>query len=128
MVTFYSELLRNPFWQKKRLEIFERDEWTCQKCGDTFNNLQVHHLGYMYDTMPWEYPNSMLVTYCELCHEKVEFMKKVVREAPEALKKQGFESGDIREIMELVTRRLMHNHHSESARDYMRLVKPLLYG
>jgi 5-methylcytosine-specific restriction endonuclease McrA len=31
----YSELLKSPKWQKKRLEIMSRDKFTCKKCGDT---------------------------------------------------------------------------------------------
>lgn len=26
----YAEKLKDPRWQKRRLEIFERDDWTCQ--------------------------------------------------------------------------------------------------
>jgi 5-methylcytosine-specific restriction endonuclease McrA len=31
----YGDKLKDPRWQKRRLEIFKRDEWTCQQCGDT---------------------------------------------------------------------------------------------
>lgn len=30
----YSQKLRDPRWQKKRLEILERDSFTCQHCHD----------------------------------------------------------------------------------------------
>ena len=30
----YSEKLKDPRWQKKRLEILERDNFRCQYCGD----------------------------------------------------------------------------------------------
>lgn len=64
----YSEKLKNPKWQKLRLRIFERDEWTCQSCGSKDNNLQVHHLKYFTGLEPWEYEPHYLVTYCETCH------------------------------------------------------------
>lgn len=64
----YAELLRSPLWQKKRLEIFERDNFTCQYCGNTESELQVHHKVYHEGLNPWEYSNHELITLCELCH------------------------------------------------------------
>ena len=40
----YSEKLRDPRWQKRRLEILERDAWQCQACLSTAKTLHVHHL------------------------------------------------------------------------------------
>lgn len=65
----YSEKLKDPRWQKKRLEVFQRDEFTCQICGDTENMLMVHHRIYLPDCDPWEYPDHLLITLCENCHE-----------------------------------------------------------
>lgn len=42
----YSDKLKDPRWQKKRLEILTRDEWTCQICFDTESTLVVHHQKY----------------------------------------------------------------------------------
>lgn len=69
MSTEYSEKLRDPRWQKKRLEILERDEWTCQMCYDSTSTLVVHHRRYLLDTEPWDCPDDLLVTLCENCHE-----------------------------------------------------------
>lgn len=66
----YSELLKDPRWQKKRLEIFARDNWTCQRCHDKTETLNVHHTnGYRKNLKPWEYPDSELLTLCEPCHK-----------------------------------------------------------
>ena len=65
----YSEKLRDPRWQKKRLEILERDEWTCQNCFDSESTLVVHHKKYIKGKEPWDYPNELLITLCENCHE-----------------------------------------------------------
>jgi hypothetical protein len=66
----YSDKLKDPRWQKKRLEIFERDGWECQVCGDKKATLAVHHRDYVFGKEPWDYPNSSLVTLCEHCHEE----------------------------------------------------------
>ena len=52
-MTTYSEKLKDPRWQKKRLEIFERDNWACKKCGDTDTTLHLHHLEYQ-NCDPWD--------------------------------------------------------------------------
>jgi len=70
----YSDKLKSPKWQKKRLQILERDNWQCQYCKDTESQLQVHHLKYLGD--PWDAKNEDLITTCIDCHElisKVEF-------------------------------------------------------
>ncbi len=68
----YVEKLKDPRWQKLRLEILSRDKWTCQNCYAEMQyagNLQVHHKYYQYPPIdPWEYPKEDLITYCERCH------------------------------------------------------------
>jgi len=68
-VSEYAEKLRDPRWQKKRLKILERDEWACQICHDSESTLVVHHRIYIAKTEPWDYPDDLLVTLCENCHE-----------------------------------------------------------
>jgi len=58
----YSDLLKDPRWQKKRLEILQRDEFSCQICFDTKSTLHVHHRRYISDCKPWEYPEHVLVS------------------------------------------------------------------
>lgn len=70
MASEYIEKLRDPRWQKKRLEILERDEWACQKCFNTEKQLHVHHKIYFQDTEPWDIDCKYLVTLCESCHEE----------------------------------------------------------
>lgn len=60
---------QDPRWQKKRLEIFQRDDFTCQLCGTKDKQLQVHHRWYVSGRQVWEYPEASLVTLCETCHE-----------------------------------------------------------
>jgi 5-methylcytosine-specific restriction endonuclease McrA len=68
--TAYQQLLRDPRWQRKRLEIFARDDWRCRECGAKDKQLQVHHRWYVAGKMPWEVPNMALVTLCVGCHGK----------------------------------------------------------
>lgn len=65
----YTELLKDPRWQKRRLEIFQRDNWTCQICDSTKKTLHLHHVDYLPDTEPWDYPDYLLVTLCKPCHD-----------------------------------------------------------
>jgi len=66
----YLAKLRDPRWQKKRLEILSRDNWTCQICSDTTTTLHVHHRAYMRGKEPWDHLDELLVTLCERCHEE----------------------------------------------------------
>jgi hypothetical protein len=72
----YYELLRDSRWQRKRLEIMERDEFTCTKCGAADGaTLNVHHTYYIKGHKPWDYDNDMLFTFCEECHKEMHEQK-----------------------------------------------------
>lgn len=70
----YAEKLLDPRWQKKRLEILNRESFTCQLCGDTETTLHIHHE--KYHANPWDTDNSLLKCYCKHCHSVIEFNKK----------------------------------------------------
>jgi hypothetical protein len=65
----YSEKLKDPRWQKKRLEILERDQWACGYCGDKETTLHVHHFYYEKGKEPWEIEDHGLMAICADCHE-----------------------------------------------------------
>jgi len=65
----YSEKLKDPRWQKKRLEILQRDEFTCQCCLDKEKTLHVHHIDTDYSIEPWDHEDSALITLCDDCHK-----------------------------------------------------------
>lgn len=71
----YERKLTSPFWQKKRLEIMQRDEFACRFCGDKTNELHVHHAIYLPGLQPWEYEDQHLLTLCHVCHLEEEKMK-----------------------------------------------------
>jgi hypothetical protein len=68
----YADKLKDPRWQKIRLEILNRDDWACQYCGDKETTLHVHHLCYAKSRNPWDVEHDALITYCEICHTLVE--------------------------------------------------------
>ena len=68
MSSQYSDRLRDPRWQRRRLEIFERDGWRCRRCRAAHRPLHVHHKRYLSSRDPWDYPDHYLETLCELCH------------------------------------------------------------
>ena len=70
----YSEKLKDPRWQRKRLEIMSRDYFACTECGDHKSTLNVHHWRYKKD--PWEADDNDLTTLCERCHGRIENLKK----------------------------------------------------
>ncbi len=76
--TSYSLLLKNPAWQKKRLQILERDNFACKMCGDKNNPLHIHHKRYINDNLPWEYQDDDLITLCEYCHKWIERSQKEI--------------------------------------------------
>ena len=65
----YSQKLKDPRWQKKRLEILERDGWACRICDEGKTTLHVHHLQYHKGKDPWESEDHDLLTMCEYCHK-----------------------------------------------------------
>ena len=67
----YQELLKSPEWQRKRLNIFNRDDWSCKSCGDTKNQLHAHHIYYEKNLKPWEYDDECIVTLCDSCHQDI---------------------------------------------------------
>ncbi len=81
----YIELLRDPQWQRKRLEILNRDDFTCQACAEKTKTLHVHHKRYRRGCKPWEYDGADLVTLCEDCHEATTNTKRRLVVVIEAL-------------------------------------------
>jgi hypothetical protein len=64
----YSDKLKHPKWQKKRLEILQRENFKCQCCGHDDRTLHIHHLIYS-EGEPWDAPNDTLECLCEICHD-----------------------------------------------------------
>lgn len=92
----YLEKLKDPRWQKKRLEIMERDQWTCRDCGNTEKELHVHHIFYYKNYCdPWEYRDEHLITLCKDCHEKDHQADFFVKHFSTHLNSKGVTTRDI---------------------------------
>lgn len=65
-----ERLYELPPWKKKRAEILERDNHTCQICGRKAEI--VHHIKYLGDSYnkPWKSDNDYLVSLCGECHSQ----------------------------------------------------------
>jgi hypothetical protein len=65
----YGELLRDPRWQRKRLEALNAADFACEQCEDKTSTLNVHHKLYRKGAMPWDYESHELKVLCETCHK-----------------------------------------------------------
>lgn len=68
MSDFFAKY-RDPRWQRKRLEVMNAANFTCQECKATDVTLNVHHKIYHKGHDPWDYKDKELVCLCERCHE-----------------------------------------------------------
>lgn len=83
MNTYFKKLL-DPRWQKKRLEILNRDEFSCKYCNNTEKTLHIHHI--RYGKEPWDVPNKYLITLCEDCHNAETILDLKIKEEVELFK------------------------------------------
>lgn len=72
----YSERLKDPQWQKRRLEILSNANFACQRCKCTSRTLHVHHNLYRKNTDPWDYPDRELMALCDQCHKREEAQRE----------------------------------------------------
>jgi hypothetical protein len=102
MSAVYKQKLADPRWQKLRLDIFNRDNWTCQQCGDKTTQLEIHHTSYWAGIEPWEYPGDMLITVCHKCHGAEQVRFKYENSLVTALREKGFLAMEIEAIAQMI--------------------------
>jgi hypothetical protein len=73
----YKDLLDTLEWQTKRLQILDRDCYTCKKCSKKSEKLHVHHKWYIKDEFPWEIEDDGLVALCHHCHKEVHLTEEI---------------------------------------------------
>lgn len=59
----------SPECKKWRKSVFERDKFTCQKCGSVGGKLNAHHKKKWADFPEMRYDINNGVTLCERCHK-----------------------------------------------------------
>lgn len=97
--TEYAKKLKSPEWLFKRGEILMRDNYTCQSCGDQSRVMHVHHKYYLPEREPWEYPNEVLITLCEICHMVEEIDRKnAFADLNKAIATSGFTREDVQKL------------------------------
>lgn len=95
----YWELLKDPRWQKKRLEVLNDANWTCEKCNSVDKTLHVHHKLYEKGLKPWEYDNDILQCLCEDCHKNEEYEKSELNDLMHSLILSGHNYSDLFEAL-----------------------------
>lgn len=101
----YAEKLKDPRWQKKRLEVLERDDWKCINCHSKTKTLHVHHISYIWDKEPWEYHINNFKTFCIDCHEEEEISKVRFNELVHDVQTMGFLYSDMEAAILLMIKR-----------------------
>jgi len=102
MESEYSKKLKDVRWQKMRLTVFERDDWTCRawlcgrKEGREHYTLQAHHRYYRRGAEPWDYAQESIITMCEECHQKETAERwKAEQNLLKQLREKGLLAGDL---------------------------------
>lgn len=70
----YETLMRDWRWLKFSDELKERRGYECEICGlerSETRCLQAHHLGYLSNRLPWEYPDEKMLVVCDECHHNI---------------------------------------------------------
>jgi len=71
---------RKPEYLKWRKAVFERDNYTCQKCDNkTGGNLRAHHIKPFAEYPELRFDVSNGVTFCHACHELEHFKPDSIR-------------------------------------------------
>lgn len=102
MSAAYTEKLADPRWQKLRLEIFDRDNWTCQCCGNTKVQLEIHHTDYWPGKQPWEHPGDMLITVCHKCHGQEQVRFQYEKDLIKAIRAGGFHAMEVSALAQMI--------------------------
>ena len=72
----YTEQLKHPNWQRKRLQILDASGFECSECGSKDKTLHVHHKRYIKGRKAWEYEDDVFTVLCEDCHLEAHQIKE----------------------------------------------------
>lgn len=90
----YARKLLDGRWQRKRLEILQRDNFCCTICQRS-HNVQIHHNWYLKNMEPWDYTADQLVSLCNEHHEEIgelqEGLKRLLARSGPAIQRQVYD-------------------------------------
>lgn len=123
----YKEKLKDPRWQKKRLEILSRDNFKCKKCGDEESTLHVHHYVYLKGLDPWEYKNRDLDTLCKDCHNIIHHLIecRCKADSDTIIRKNVFKNTDMVCFISLKGTFVISSHKNNKPIEYIIIKKHL---
>jgi hypothetical protein len=75
----YKEQLKDPRWQRLRLQILDAANWGCEDCGRRDLELHVHHCAYMPRRAAFEHKHDLLMALCYECHERRQRLEDTFR-------------------------------------------------
>ena len=75
----YAQKLKDPKWQKRRLEMLEIANWQCNVCHDEEEELHIHHIEYFQGRDPWEYSDDQMICLCKTCHTLIHLCENKVK-------------------------------------------------
>ena len=115
----YSELLKDWRWSVKSSEIKRRDENKCRSCGKT-EHLEVHHIVYTQNVLPWDYEDNDLVTLCRNCHSDI---TKLIDNSVEILRRISCDPESAEQLRFLLFQ--LYGVSAWRIRDYAKLIRNL---
>lgn len=87
MAKSYRSQYLDPRWQKKRLEVFQANDFLCGVCHNGERTLHVHHKQYIANRDVWDYEIEQLACLCETCHkvvhESTDLLNEIISRLPD---------------------------------------------
>lgn len=74
-ITPFNKLERKRFRDQMQKDVFERDNYTCQLCGDRGKDLQVDHIQSWAEYVELRFNINNCRTLCAKCHYQITFGK-----------------------------------------------------
>jgi 5-methylcytosine-specific restriction endonuclease McrA len=100
----YEEKLKDQRWidlRDKALDCFRNHGANCVACGNP-DDIQVHHIKYVWGREPWDYSVDELTPLCKHCHSIYHKNMKLLKSA--MMNHQLFFAYEFAQIMEAMTK------------------------